>query len=129
MKSREEAIEQDSDQKVPEWWLEPIGAMTSPIIQEAFVKCQPRDSSKFLYTCDVAEDVDDDGEKKGEDTRGMSDALYALYYEWECLREQYGESYRHSPEFKQRICGLKGGDAQPDDLKVMDWMSRRKAKF
>ena len=59
----------------------------------------------------------------------MSDALYALYYEWECNKEKHGKSYRHSLEFKQRICGLKGGDAKPDDPKVMEWMNRKKAKF
>jgi hypothetical protein len=127
----QEEIEAETEEKVPEWWLENIGAMTIPLMQEAFIKCQPRDSSKYLYTSDLAkEDAEPEGsEKKTEDSRGMPDALYALYYEWECKKEIFGKSYRHSPEFKQRICGLKGGDVQPDDPKVMNWMNKKKAKF
>jgi hypothetical protein len=127
----EEAIEEE-EQKVPDWWANPMGAMTIPILQEALVKCQPRDCSKFLYTSDLGKEEGEaeDSEQKGaEESRGMSDALYAMYYEWECQKEKFGRSYRHSLEFKQRICGLKGAGAQPDDPKVMDWMNRKKAKF
>ena len=132
----EEQIEEETQETVPEWWVNSTGALTISILQEAFVKCQPRSSSKYLYVSDLGkEEEEEDAEAQGiekkekEAARGMSDALYALYYEWECNKEKHGKSYRHSLEFKQRICGLKGGDAKPDDPKVMEWMNRKKAKF
>ena len=68
----EEEIEPEAEQKVAEWWLNPIGAMTIPIMQEAFIKCQPRDSSKYLYTCDLAkEDADvEEARKRVQKTHG-----------------------------------------------------------
>ena len=157
MEQDEEKIEDPEEEKKCEEkrgeWPSAIGVLSIPCIYQAFLACQPTDPSEYVFAPNLVQGNEDGPKanrrrsKKGtEDTsesesepeveiedaqesRGMPDALYALYYEWAKQKQDQGSSYRHSIEFKTRVCEMKGGETDATNSKLMDWISKKRAKF
>jgi hypothetical protein len=150
----EEAIEESKGDEKRGEWPAAVGVLAIPRIYRAFLECQPTDPNKYLFGPNLVqgseegpkdnrrrskkgESNDNDPEIEAKDTeiegsnesRGMPDALYALYYDWAKQKQIQGCSYRHSSEFKNRVCGMRGGDMEADDPKLMTWISKKRAKF
>jgi transposase InsO family protein len=141
----EESIEEESKHpgdgtksatKPAATWPE-VGVMSISVIQQAFFAHQPRNPGDYLFTRDLIHCAEDTQRRQAteekktdgpEETRGMPDALYALYFDWELQKRAQGASYRHSDEFKVRVCGLRGeGDEFTEELST--WIGKKKGKL
>ena len=129
--------EEVTNPKLAGMWPEADGVLSIAAIQSAFVNSQPRDPSQYLFTRNLIQAQEETGatrrrqgtsdEDGPEETRGMPDALYALYFDWEMQKKAQGGSYRHSEPFKLRVCGLQG--KSDFDEETSTWIGKKKGKL